>query len=284
MKLRYKTRRRIRATGIAAVATLTAGGIVALVSAGSIGHKEEPVSDHVASYYAAHTKVPTLAGPKQGVTVAEVIPRLEDATRPFVFTVMGDSTGNASDEWVYLAVTSLSSIYKRPAVIHNWSIDTNTYASETPVGSGAGEPIVVWNGSASGMNASYSMEHREAMAPMVPDLLVVNHGHNVATADQAGREVSALVFWAESAWANSPAVAVTLQNPRFDENKQRQADVVTALRKQYEKTNVGIIDVYSAFESNVNPTALVRLEDGFHPNFAGEQIWASTALQSLIKE
>ncbi|WP_139318521.1 hypothetical protein [Kocuria sp. CNJ-770] len=64
-------------------------------------------------------------------------------------------------------------------MIHTWNVDTNKYSAITDI-PGAGEPIVVWNGFASGQSAKYSLENAKAMAPETPDLLVVNHGHGTA--------------------------------------------------------------------------------------------------------
>lgn len=245
-----------------------------------------PVSAKVQEFYDKNvanpvkaTKAPTAAKAR---TIAGAMALLKDKSRPWVFSVVGDSTGNAPDEWVYTVVKQLSEDYDRPAVVHNWSVEENKYASQTAVGVGSGEPIIVWNGSASGMNGSYSMKHRLVMVPQAPDLMIVSHGHNVANADQNGREVSALVQWASVAWETPPALAVTLQNPRVDENAQRQADVVAGLRTLYKAANVSLIDVYTAFEK-AGTDSLVNPEDGYHPNLEGEKVWAATVLQTLTR-
>lgn len=213
-------------------------------------------------------------------TVSDAVKELENQDQPWVMTVIGDSTGNAPDEWVYLTTTELASTYDRPAIIHNWDAATNSYTTETTIGSGDAEPIIVWNGSASGMDGGYSIDNFEALTPMPSDLVILNHGHNATSANAAVKHISKLhnlVTWGQD---DQPAVAVTLQNPRLDGAVEKHQEVVEALRDWAEAQPVAIIDVYSEFESAPALAPLV-LDDGLHPSTSGSRIWADAVLDVL---
>jgi len=206
---------------------------------------------------------------------------LKDPQRVWTLGVLGDSTGNGTDEWVYLTAEAMSVKYHRPVTIHNWNIDNNTYADATVVGEGAGKPIVIWNGSASGKNMEYSYQHRAVMIPEQPDLVIVNHGHNLGTAQEARVGSYKLVDWVTNAWEKSPAVAVTLQNPRTDKVADKHAAVVQSLRDQWTGAPVALIDAWKAFKDATPNTASLLRDDSFHPNPAGEVVWAEAVKRAL---
>ncbi|QIG57697.1 tail fiber protein [Arthrobacter phage Shoya] len=285
MALSRRAKKRVLVGGISVAAAAALFGGMLYAADQMRASYPPPVSAKVQEFYDKNVATRAKATDAPAVkrrTVPQAMTLLKDKSRPWVFSVVGDSTGNAPDEWVYQVVEKLSATYDRPAVVHNWSIEENRYTTETSVGAGSGEPIVVWNGSASGMNGSYSMKHRLVMVPQAPDLMILSHGHNVANAAQSDREMAALVQWASAAWKTPPAVAVTLQNPRVDANAQRQADVVSGLRTLYKASDVPLIDVYTAFEK-AGTGALVKPEDGYHPNLEGEKVWAATVLETLTR-
>jgi hypothetical protein len=98
-------------------------------------------------------------------------------TDPFTIAVVGDSTGNAENEWVYLLGNQLVQ-RGRSVLIHNWSIDTNTYDSERLLGAAEAPRVEIWNGSASGKDSVYSLANWSAMVPVSPDLLFVSHARS----------------------------------------------------------------------------------------------------------
>lgn len=205
---------------------------------------------------------------------------LGEAGRPWTLAVFGDSTGNADDEWVYLLAAQLSAKYDRPVVIHDWSVDANSYSGETPVGDGSNAPITIWNGSASGQSAGYSLSNFATIAPQQPDLAIVSHGHNETSVRQAIEEVDGLLRMVATAWPQRPAVALVLQSPRLDADAARQDQVVEALRARYTGGAVSLIDVHAAFRSRPSLPDLLSA-DLLHPNAAGEQLWAETVEAAL---
>lgn len=164
--------------------------------------------------------------------------------------------------------------------VHTWDLETDSYGDVTKI-DGQGEPIVLWNGSASGRKGEYSLEHIEEMAPERPDLLVINHGHNQINAGDATRETKQIADWATRKWDKAPTIAVTLQNPSLGEREERQAGVVRALRDFWEdQDNVVLIDTWAAYEEYDDIESLLG-GDKLHPSEAGSQLWADTAWEAL---
>lgn len=242
----------------------------------------------IAMNSAPRVEAGTVAGPiptfssstkASSTSPTDALDRLSDQAAPWNLAVIGDSTGNGTDEWVYLTAARLSAKYDRPVVIHDWSELKNVYVGENTVGKGAGAPIVIWNGSASGMNGQYSLKYLSTMVPVRPDFVIISHGHNL-NADAAVPQVSALIAKMSTAWDTEPAFAVTLQNPRLDARADIQAGLVEDLKKRYLGTTVGLIDVYAAYQSASDVESLVR-PDHFHPSAKGEILWATVVEKFL---
>ncbi|MEB2526490.1 SGNH/GDSL hydrolase family protein [Kocuria rosea] len=177
-------------------------------------------------------------------------------------------------------VADLANRTGRPVEVHTWDPETNGYDDPTR-SSGQGEPIVLWNGSASGKKGEYSLEHIESMAPERPDLLVINHGHNQINSGDATSETNKIADWATTKWDIAPTIAVTLQNPSLGEREDRQAGVVRALRDYWsDQKNVVLIDTWTAFEKSDDMEALLG-GDKLHPSEAGSELWAETAWKAL---
>ncbi|MBG6185380.1 hypothetical protein IWX65_003359 [Arthrobacter sp. CAN_A214] len=201
---------------------------------------------------------------------------LADTSKPWIMTVIGDSTGNATGEWVHLIAAELSARYSRPVVVHDWYLELNMYAGETVVGGGAGEPIIIWNGSAVGSGPEYSLEYLDTLMPEESELVIINHGHNSNPTAMA----TALPAIANRIPKNS-ALAITLQNPRTQTDAERQTAIVQQVRSDWADDPVTLVDVYDAFADTSNVSNLVQ-EDGMNPNPQGQQLWAETVLRTLF--
>lgn len=215
--------------------------------------------------------------------VKDAMALLGTPKRKWTMTVIGDSTGNEPGEWVYLLAEEWSKRYNRPVIIHNWSIDSNSFADATTVGSGANAAIEIWNSSASGKDGVYSLKHFDKIAVQRPDLVVISHGHNVASAQDAALQVHDLEDFVSAKWsANPPSLAVTLQNPRVDDEAARMDSIVARLRAGWGSTQPAtLIDVYGAYKKHGDIASLVKEADGFHPNEAGEQVYFETINAAL---
>lgn len=213
---------------------------------------------------------------------ADAWQRIDQADRPFVVAVAGDSTGNAAGEWVDIAFRQLAVVTDRPLVEHPWNLDVHAYDSEIAANSdGSNAPLIVWNGSASGKTAAYSLEHLDTLMPQKPDVLIINHGlNNVRKPHTVGHEFTALLTAVEQRWAASVGYAVIVENPRFDEWHDAHELVVSDVREwAAARVNVLLVDVYEAYLGSDAQSLL--FEDLLHPNANGSAFTAATVLDAL---
>lgn len=205
---------------------------------------------------------------------------LKDPARPWSLAVLGDSTGNGPDEWVYLLAAELSEKHKRPVDIHNWILESNKYGTTTRVGSGSNAPITIWNSSASGQSAKYTLSHFDVAVPKKTDAVIISHGHNNAL--DASVDIANLTNRVRETWKEAPALAITLQNPRTDARDSQGRALASALRQKWgSRADVELIDVRAAFEAEPDIDILVSPADSLHPTPAGSRVWADAVLPSF---
>lgn len=221
--------------------------------------------------------VPTATAATVSVKVAAfkaATDKLRTTDAPFVLQVVGDSTGFPDQGWL---VTSLQDIHEatgRVIALHTWNNETTKYDPVRIIGDG--EPtLTVWNGSAPAKDAAYSMQNLATLMPVKPDLLILNHGHNVKL---IGTLRSLLVQTAAKAGPKA-AVAVMKQNPEAGAGQAFQAArmaTVEATAKEFR--GIELIDAYAVFDLK-NPKLI--LEDGIHPTAEGYRLWADVFLRRL---
>ncbi|GAB2513890.1 SGNH/GDSL hydrolase family protein [Paramicrobacterium agarici] len=217
------------------------------------------------------------------IPFTEAWSRISQADTPFVVTVAGDSTGNAPGEWVDRAFHTLAAEKERPLVIHFWNEETHKYDLVSRANSDAeGAPIVVWNGSASGKTAAYSLKHIDLLVPEQPDAVIINHGlNNVRNPDSAAPQIQAFVRAVDERWEETIGYAVILENPRFDRWKEPFEDVVSNVTDWAQPlSNVLLINVYEAYLDSENLDQLL-FDDRLHPNTAGSQFTAQVVLTAI---
>ncbi|MET1051436.1 MAG: SGNH/GDSL hydrolase family protein [Mycetocola sp.] len=229
---------------------------------------------------------PVVAAEPQSVLVsfAEARDRITDSQRPFVVTVIGDSTGNEAGEWVDVAFRELSEDLDRPLVQHPWDILSNTYLPEIRSNADAtAAPIIVWNGSASGKTGAYSLAHFATLVPEQPDLVIFNHGlNNVPQPATVAPELTALVAEVERYWPRSVGFAAILENPRFDQWATAHAAVIDNVTSWLaENQAVRGIDVHSAYIATGVAAETLLLPDLLHPTPAGSALTAATVLEAF---
>jgi hypothetical protein len=199
--------------------------------------------------------------------------------RPYVISVLGDSTSIMPGAWVYLVSARIADKYRRAVTVHDWDMDLNAFADVTTFGSGA--PVTVWNGSARAQSAQYSLKWYRQMVPEPVDLTIINHTHNNPWNVVQG--VSDLVDYAYQNTRPGGGVVVTLQNPRTDaeDRGKLEQQVTDELRTVYSepRTGVVLVDVNKAF-SNDDVSVLLK-PDGVHPSDKGSHLWADTVMSSL---
>lgn len=208
---------------------------------------------------------------------------LADTERTFTVLVAGDSTGDQPGEWVDIAFRSLALENDRPLVIHQWDKETAAYGSEIRANEDAtGAELVVWNGSAAGKTAAYSLEHLDVLAPEHPDVVFINHGlNNSRHPDAVGGELTDLVAAIESRWGGTVGYAAILENPRFDEWHDGHAAVIDQVRTwATAHPDILLIDAYSAYLDTGDPLDYL-LPDELHPTPDGSELTASTVLDAI---
>ena len=101
--------------------------------------------------------------------------------------IVGDSTGNESNEWVYLYAQWLASNHPAYTVdYYLWNDGNDTYDAAVELQAGTGSNTLrIYNASVSGSSPEYLMGAKFAPAiKIIPqcDLVLINHGHNMFAA------------------------------------------------------------------------------------------------------
>lgn len=205
--------------------------------------------------------------------------RVLHENQPYTISILGDSTGNNSDEWVHLVGQYIAVTYDRPVTVHDWTTEGVNAYTGSQLYPGGGAPVTVWNGSGAGAPAQYSVEHFAQLAPEPANLTIISHSHNDPARSVAG--VAELVNRAYDHTLPGGGTVVVLQNPRTDGEAQQQQANVDRLREIYAAPNsgVGVVDVNGVFRNS--DLASLLQPDGAHPNPQGSRVWADTVIAAL---
>ncbi|GAP54015.1 gdsl-Like Lipase/Acylhydrolase [Arthrobacter sp. Hiyo6] len=280
MKLRRRTRRRLKYVGIGAAVVATLVTVVAVTSYATAPKDYPVVSDKVyAEYLAKQTLAPK--EDKSPLKLADVLPKLHAKDQEFVLTVIGDSTGFGPQAWVRQTVQRVADATGRPTSIRDWDSKIGDYGPPQHIGPAGKETLIVWNGSASGQNASYATAHLPAMLPQKSDLVIINHGHNSPVLMNATEHIRGLINAIWRTDSERAAIVVIAQNPRLDAGAKVDADVV-AMTKGLPSSypTISVLDVYSLFTAAGDLAPLLS-PDGLHPAAPGYKIWTDAAVKML---
>lgn len=193
--------------------------------------------------------------------------------KPVTVSVLGDSTGNASGEWVDLWAQRLASDHAVTEHLINstlleWSSATNDY--------GTGPAVTIWNAGVPGAAAEYPIPRLGKLQPEKPDLVIYSLGHN-NSADNIADQMGDLTAAVQKRWGDVPEVAI-LQNPRTFRGEDHE-QTIPALRDWALFSRTPFVDVHAAFAGR--PLGSLLLDDGIHPNGAGSALWAQTVAKAL---
>jgi len=281
LKLNRRTRRRLKIIAASVGGAVAAGLAVTVIILTSVAHPSTPpVSAQVqAAYDAGKTLAPTAK--KLPNKLADVLPKLHDPNQEFVLTVLGDSTGFGSQAWVRQTVQQVADVTGRPTSIRDWDSKISDYGPAQHMGPAGKETLIVWNGSASGQNASYATAHLAAMLPQKSDLVIINHGHNSPALANATEHIKGLISAVWNTPSQYAAIVVTAQNPRLDAAAKSDADVVTMTKTMPTiYPTISVLDIYAAF-SAAGDLAPLLSPDGLHPAAPGYKIWTDAAVKML---
>lgn len=206
----------------------------------------------------------------------EMVRALVEADHPLTVSVLGDSTGNDSYEWVSVWAGMLAQ--HRAVTLHVW--DDDRHARQEPqVLSTVGSPVTIWNMSAPGQSANYPEPMIRKAVPERPDLVIYNYGHN-NTPDDIDVQLYATMQAVKRAYGDVPGVLIA-QNPSTTDLSQRQRETVWKVIHEVGPGNgMPVVDVFHPFESAPGPVGRL-LVDGTHPNAAGGRLWAQVVARTI---
>lgn len=264
----------------AALAVVTVAAVVAGLTYDSSRQAD------AASNYSPGYVIPTVALPS-----AQALPPRTPADRdadlqgireivaspnPITISVLGDSTGNNSDEWVALWAEELARF--KTVRFHSWN--EGKYADDVRQ-TGSGPTVDIWNGSKPGAAASYAVENLDALQPQKPDVVLLNFGHNQQP-QTAGNELSKLMIAYERKWATPLPTAIVLQNVAVEPRAERSAANVNAIARMADERAIPTLDVFAAFTASPDIASLLAGDGtGVHPTPAGSRIWADVVIDQL---
>jgi len=256
-----------------------------------------PVSQQVQDYYDANKDRPLGVTPGASPASASAAAKPSVAPIPVGFdlasikaalasnpavtiSVLGDSTGNSTGEWVDLWGKHLSTTAS--VTIHLWDQDKESWRPNATAYPGPeGRTIEIWNGSQPGSTADYPSSRLKVMQPNKPDFVILNFGHN-GSAGAVASQLQQTTDAVSAQWGGKLPTVAILQNaagaPRTMQTDANQ----NVLKAWAVSTGIPTIDVRSAFDALPDLKAYL-VDDGLgvHPNPAGQQIWADTVVATL---
>lgn len=252
---------------------------------------EALVSDGASATRAALSA--TIASSSTAFAAASVTGALATGSGDVTILSLSDSTWNATDEALSLAVDDLAADWPNYGLQYQaWDDTTKTWGTMTQRVTGAGSyNIKVYNGGVAGETFSYALPNLAAMVTnLQPHLILINYGHNEGSTNNAPEQFrDEIVRLVETVRAVAPlsAVVVSSQNPRFDAGTspgivEMRTDVA---RRVCQLLGVGFIDAHAAFIATGDPQAYVSAVDGLHPTTSGaangSRLWADVILGAL---
>lgn len=202
--------------------------------------------------------------------------------------VVGDSTGNSTDEWVYLVAQQLGDKFPTHTVeYYLWDDASDDYAAADTLQTGSSsQTLHVYNASDPGATTDYHLGDifDTAIRDVQPDLVLISMGHNEGASAASHNETTWRGHYlglTESIAAACPQAAIVcvLQNPSTaDTDQSLRAAVYSEIAAM---RGYGIIDVHHAFNKLGDFSAYMT--DTVHPNADGHsEIWAPTVMQALF--
>lgn len=189
--------------------------------------------------------------------------------QPVSILVLGDGSGNESDEWVSLWATEhLAASHK----VNYKAWDPNRSAWESNGSTGTGAALTIWNAS---MTApSLSTEHvRVAEVWQAADVVILSYGHR-NTASSIGSRLTA-IRKAVKAQDETANILVMIQNPDPVATEQTQRETTQAVKRWADAADLDSVNIYGAFVSDPAPRYALVEPDG-SPSPVGSALWAKT--------
>lgn len=188
---------------------------------------------------------------------------------------LGDSTGNATDEFIYLFAQWLGTREPTHGVLYYaWDEGAGAYASPVSVSSGTLPLVIqVYNAAIPGINLIGWLGSRfaGAVGAVTPHAIVINTGLNVAGLENQEQQRKSFIDGIQTIMTARRFVPISmhLQQPLRDNDRMAmvndaQRDVAAMM------PGVALIDSYSKFIAANKPSAWYA--DDTHTNSAGTQV------------
>lgn len=215
-------------------------------------------------------------------TLDEAMGRLADADRPFNVLILGDSTSlDTYKGWHVLTFQWLADQTDRPWTLWQWNSDQAVaevrYHEQPRDRTGSGAMINVWNASAGGQGFTYAEANADRLIPDGEefDLVIVNHGHNIAPERAYYTEGIPFLDSLHADRLSDAAMVMVAQNPERGDvlRIHKMSTIVDMVGVYAELHDLPVVDVYSAFNETGRPARLVDRVSMRHPTHAGYRLW-----------
>lgn len=215
-------------------------------------------------------------------TPSKLISALNRGTEDVTVAVLGDSTGNANNEWVYLLFSELALSYPEWTFNYNlWDDITQAYISMSPIQNGTGSRVAtIYNGSHPGASHEYptgSPTRFTKMIPVSPTTVITSFGYNWGTVGyrDAGFHLAKWIL----AYFPACEIVMVSQPPKATTDADNPASLSRSrdIRDVAISMGFGMIDAAQAFIDYGNYNELIE-SDGVHPTPTGSLLWKDVAL------
>jgi lysophospholipase L1-like esterase len=201
--------------------------------------------------------------------------------------LQGDSTGDETAEWFYLAIQRLAAAYPEHSYAYYAWNSTDKYWAGSGIHTGTnGRVVRCYNGSVSGATSVYwhGANRFVAYDGWTFDLIFVSYGLNTGVSEQASAACAALYTLMQD--QPQAEIVHVIQPPDYTdapmlERSQARSDAQRAVVAAY---GVSCVDAYSIFTQLVNQQGGVDAWylDKIHPNLAGQTKWSEVAYSQML--
>lgn len=243
--------------------------------------------------------VPTqsLVIPKKGSKYTEgtalgvgmtLMQQLNADRRDVYLLVQGDSTGNETNEWVYLVSQFLAGEFTSFTVnYYLWNAGTGLYDTPVVISAGSGgNTLKIYNASIPGSSSAYFGGGRRpaVYAGFDFDLIIRNYGHNNGSFSDLKILVDLEMEACTQLMYDQPNAEISLILQNIDTSVESfSSKQVNAARIVSQALGFGVIDIRSVFAWKQETGVLGDwMGDSVHPNTVGRIVLADVVCESLV--
>lgn len=188
--------------------------------------------------------------------------------------VLGDGSGNETDEWVHLWATEHLA-KSRKVAYKSWNAERETWRSAGRTGTGP--MTTVWNASMTAPDLR-TEDDRVADVWQPADVVLLSYGHR-NPADSIDPRLTA-IRKAIKAQDENVTILVMIQNPDPIATEVTQRETTQAVKKWAAEAGLDTVNIYDAFVADPAPRYQLVEADG-SPSPVGSALWAATFAKAL---